>query len=86
MFSSVLAAAPPGSGGTSLFVLGLVVVGGWLISLWLHPFAACRTCKGTPKSFGKIYTRSFDLCRACEGRGRRVRPGAQMFARNRDIR
>lgn len=87
MFQSLLTAAPAtGSANEFLIVLAVVVGGGWLVSLWLHPFAACRDCKGTPKKFGTFYTNSFDLCRTCDGRGRRVRPGARMFARNRNRR
>lgn len=72
------------SGNSTLLLIGLVIVLGWLASLWAHPFTACRDCKGSPKKFGGIYTKSFDLCRTCNGRGRRVRMGATLFPRNRD--
>lgn len=83
MLHTVLTAAPQTSYETLILALaGIVVL--HLASLWLHPFTACRDCKGSPKKFGTIYTRSFDLCRTCNGRGRRVRMGATMFTRNRD--
>ncbi len=83
MLLTVLTAAPQASYDSALLVLAAVAVA-HLVSLWLHPFTACRDCKGSPKKFGTIYTRSFDLCRTCNGRGRRVRMGATMFTRNRD--
>jgi hypothetical protein len=84
VLETVLAAAQEGSGTNALFIVGLVVGGGWLASLWLHPFTACSACGGTPKSFGSVATRSFRLCSRCSGSGRRLRVGARMFARHRD--
>lgn len=81
---TVLTAAPQASYDTLILIVAVLVVG-WLVSLWLHPFTPCWDCKGTPKKWGSIYTRSFDLCRTCEGRGRRMRMGARMFPRNQGI-
>ena len=80
----VSAAAAQGSGGGLLLLIGLAIVLGWLASLWAHPFTACPDCTGSPKKFGTIYTKSFDLCRTCNGRGWKVRAFATIFARNRD--
>ncbi|MDN5747417.1 MAG: hypothetical protein L0H64_02640 [Pseudonocardia sp.] len=81
----VLGAAAPASGSSSLALLLIAIGAIYLVSVWINPFAPCRACKGTPKSFGRLFTTAFDLCRVCEGRGRRVRMGARLFARNRDV-
>jgi hypothetical protein len=80
-----LAAAEGGGGSTLLLVVIGVGAGAWLWSVWRHPFAPCRVCRGTPKKFSTLFPASFDLCRACGGRGRRVRMGARLFGRNDDI-
>ncbi|OZM83724.1 hypothetical protein [Pseudonocardia sp. MH-G8] len=71
--------------GTTLVTLagaGLVVA--WLLSLLLHPLTACSACKGTPRSYGVLASRSFRLCPACGGSGRQLRIGARIWPQNRD--
>lgn len=82
---SLHALVATGSGNSALVVVALIALAGYLLSVWINPFAPCRWCKGTPKTTGTIFTRAFDLCRHCEGRGRRVRPAARLFPRNYDI-
>jgi hypothetical protein len=79
------AAAAEGGGSTLLVVVIGVGVVTWLWSVWRHPFAPCRVCKGTPKKSSTLFPKAFDLCRACGGRGRRVRMGARLFGRNEDV-
>lgn len=89
--AAVLASVPgPGTGsvagydGTTLVVVaGLGLFVAWAVSLLLHPYTACSSCKGNPRSFGAIATRSFRLCGACGGSGRRLRVGARMWPHNR---
>lgn len=76
---SVLLAADNGSGNTALLWIVVVGVLGWLISLALHPWTACSSCKGSPRRFGAVATKSFRLCSACGGSGRQLRFGARMF-------
>jgi hypothetical protein len=80
---SVLAVSATETGDGVLLVLALVVAGGWLASLWLHPFTACSACGGTPRSYGAVATGSFRICATCGGTGRRLRTGARLFARHR---
>lgn len=82
----VLSAAASTSGSSTVALLAVAVAAIYLFSVWINPYGPCRACKGIPKSHGRIFTTAFDLCRACEGRGRRVRMGARLFARNRDVR
>jgi hypothetical protein len=72
------------SGSTILMIAGLGLLVAWTVSLLLHPFTACSSCKGSPRSFGLVATRSFRLCPACGGSGRRLRVGARMWPQNRD--
>jgi hypothetical protein len=81
----VLAAAATESGNTAILVVALIALAVYLTSVWINPFAPCRWCKGTPKTTGSLFPRAFDLCRHCEGRGRRVRVAARLFPRNYDI-
>ena len=78
-------AAAPASGTSTLVLLAVIFAAIYLLSVWFYPFAPCRVCRGTPKSAGWLFPRTFDLCRHCDGRGRRVRFGARLFGRNRDI-
>ncbi len=66
-------------GGSTLLTIGVVVIGGYLLSLLLHPNTACGACKGTPRSYGSVYTKAFRLCSSCGGRGRERRLGARLL-------
>ena len=81
-WSTTLATAGlTGTGVVVLAALGLLAA--WAVSLLLHPFTACSSCKGSPRSFGVIAKRSFRMCGSCGGSGRRLRLGAQMWPQNR---
>jgi hypothetical protein len=71
------------SGTTLLTIIGLGLLAAWAVSLLLHPYTACGSCKGTPRSYGTIATRSFRLCAGCGGTGRQLRVGARMWPQNR---
>jgi DnaJ-class molecular chaperone len=67
------------SGGSPVLVLIVLVVVlalGYVVSVFLHPFKICPACKGTPRSYGSMYTKSFRLCDRCGGSGRVRRLGA----------
>ncbi|MHA6780472.1 hypothetical protein ACVGOW_05640 [Pseudonocardia saturnea] len=81
----VLTAAANDSDNSAVLVVALIALAVYLTSVWFNPFAPCRWCKGSPKTSGAIFTKAFDLCRHCEGRGRRVRLAARLFPRNYDI-
>jgi hypothetical protein len=83
-FTPPLLTAATDSGSTALVVIGGVVVLGWLVSLLLHPFTACSACKGSPRHYGALATRSFRMCATCGGSGRRRRVGAGLWPQNRE--
>lgn len=64
------------------WLAGVAVVllggGGWLFSLWRHPYAPCRWCNGSGRNPGSRRTR-FGTCTHCGGTSRRVRTGARMM-------
>lgn len=62
-----------------LLLLIVIVVGGYLISLRIHPLRKCPVCKMTGRHFGGVYKGSFRRCRKCEGSGRLDRWGTQTF-------
>ncbi|GAA5125040.1 hypothetical protein [Pseudonocardia adelaidensis] len=71
------------SGATLLTIVGLGLLAAWAVSLLLHPYTACGSCKGTPRSYGAIATRSFRLWPGCGGTGRQLRAGARIWPQNR---
>ncbi|MFB9741916.1 hypothetical protein ACFFOU_12440 [Pseudonocardia sulfidoxydans] len=70
------AAADGSDGWLTIVVLLLLAGGGYGLSVILHPFKHCPTCKSSPRSYGAIYTKSFRLCSRCGGSGRIRRFGA----------
>jgi hypothetical protein len=54
-----------------------ILVAGYRISLWIHPFRRCWRCTGTGKHRGLIMIGTFRLCRVCGGNGRRRRFGGR---------
>jgi hypothetical protein len=71
------------SGSGLVMIAGLGMFVAWAVSLLLHPYTVCGSCKGTPRSYGSIATRSFRLCPSCGGTGRRLRLGARIWPQNR---
>jgi hypothetical protein len=63
-----------------LFVIGIVLLGGYWASLHLHPYILCRVCKGSPpRHYGAMFSRKFRPCHHCGGRGRQPRFGAWLL-------
>ena len=79
MLAEVGAAASPTTGGGLLLIGAAVLIVGYLLSLLLHPYTRCSTCKGSPRHYGSIFTRAFRLCSACGGSGRQRRLGARLL-------
>jgi hypothetical protein len=63
---------------TAIGILALVV-GGYLFSLWAHPYTKCRVCNGGGRHRGAIFYYAFRSCRACGGSGQKRRLGAWIF-------
>lgn len=78
----LLAAAEQHQASSDVGVLYLAVIAaiyyaGWRISLRIHPWTHCSTCKGDPRNYGALFRNSYGLCKACGGTGRRLRRGAK---------
>lgn len=63
-----------------------IVVGAYLAHCTIKPRARCPVCGGTGRLFeSKSKRHSFMNCPNCQGRGRRVRWGARIWPRNREL-
>ena len=51
----------------------LLLVGGFLASLHLHPYTRCEACNGTGRHRGSVFTYGFRPCHMCSGVGRKQR-------------
>ncbi|WP_226366204.1 hypothetical protein [Pseudonocardia sp. ICBG162] len=67
------------SGTTILVIIGAVALVLYIGSLYLHPFTRCGRCKGTPRQYGALATKSWRHCGACNGSGREIRLGARIL-------
>lgn len=74
-------AAPAAAG----IVSGFVLAGGYLLSLWIHPFIACRACGATGRAGGRVFAYSHRQCGSCGGQGRHRRLGTVLFYRGRPV-
>ena len=68
-----------GGGSVVLLLIAVAVVGGYLISLRLHPLRRCGSCSGSGRRFGTVYTYAQRRCRTCAGTGRRERLGVRVL-------
>lgn len=66
----------------TLFVIGLAALAGWVVSLYLWPYAPCGKCQGSGRNPGSNSKRH-GQCRRCLGAGKRIRPGAKTVHRGR---
>lgn len=68
---------------TAVIIVAVIVIGSYFLSLRVHPWRRCRSCKGTGRQFGAVWKHSHRLCSSCGGNGRRARIGVQVFYGNR---
>lgn len=77
----LLVAATRSSGSSDgyvdLVLVGAALVVGYLVSLWLHPWTACRSCSGAGRHRGGIYWYAWGDCPRCGGSGRKLRAGVR---------
>lgn len=64
-----------------IFVIPIIVVIGYYLSLRVHPYAKCRLCNGNGRHFGTVYTYAHRRCRKCGGTGRKDRFGVRLINR-----
>jgi len=65
--------------GLALFAA--VVLGGYLLSVLLHPYLKCGACDGSGRHHGGVFRAGFRPCHKCSGRGRKRRVGAVLIGR-----
>jgi hypothetical protein len=56
-------------------VIWLVLLAGYVISLFIHPRSRCLHCNGTGELRGSVFSWTFRRCPQCQG-GRIIRRGA----------
>ena len=63
--------------GTVLFVLIVLVGGGYVMSLLLHPYTSCERCRNGGRTHrGAVFSYGFRPCWACRGTQTKQRFGA----------
>ncbi|MCD2193973.1 hypothetical protein LQ327_11360 [Actinomycetospora endophytica] len=64
-----------------LVIVGLVLVGLYVLSLLLHPYTACEAChrRGAQRENGMFFTYAYRPCWRCRGRGSKQRFGAALL-------
>lgn len=67
-----------GTSTATLVLVGLLIVGGYVVACAIWPFAACRHCDGNGKRRSPS-GRAWRLCRRCKGTGARVRLGRKAW-------
>lgn len=65
----------------ALVLIALVLVVCYRISLAIHPEWSCRTCKGTGRHRGVVWTSATRPCGRCHGSGRVPRLGVRLLNR-----
>ena len=51
----------------------LLLAGGFMASIHLHPYTRCDACNGTRRHSGSVFTYGFRPCASCSGTGRKQR-------------
>jgi hypothetical protein len=70
---------------TPLLVIAGIALAAYLISLLLHPWRVCGSCKGQGRHKGALFTYATRSCTSCGGNGRRARLGVMMFHGGRQV-
>lgn len=63
-----------------LLIVIVAVVGGYILSLRLHPNVKCARCDGKGFHRGAIYSYATRACSKCGGRGIKPRLGLRVFS------
>jgi hypothetical protein len=67
-------------GGIAGLIVAAVILGvGYWVSLRLNPRTGHRSCKGTGRGYGRVYTWTHHRCLDCGGTGRVIRYGASRW-------
>ena len=70
---------------TVVLAVAAVAAAYWLIHLRTHPYGPCPSCRGRRGRGVGSTGRAWSRCYRCGGSGERLRPGARLWARNREL-
>jgi Zn finger protein HypA/HybF involved in hydrogenase expression len=57
----------------------LILIGGYVLSLYLNPYVTCTKCRGKSRLGGWIFSSSRHYCPKCKGTGLQVRLGRRLL-------
>ena len=75
-----------GKGDTALEVVAFAVllIGGYVLSLYLNPWVTCSRCNGKPRPRAWLFGYAHHLCPKCDGTGQTRRLGSRLLGIGRD--
>jgi DnaJ-class molecular chaperone len=59
--------------------LVLILIGGYVLSLYLNPYVTCSKCRGSSRVHGWVFSHSRHYCPKCRGTGLQVRLGRKLL-------
>jgi hypothetical protein len=62
-----------------LLLFAVLLGGGYLFSLRVHPLRKCPVCKMAGRHFASLFKDKYRRCRRCKGTGQLDRWGARVF-------
>jgi DnaJ-class molecular chaperone len=62
-----------------LLAAALAGAGAYLVSLRVHPWWPCRSCKGSGKTRDRLWKQARGTCARCGGKGQRPRKGIKVL-------
>jgi len=70
----------------TVWMLALIVIVGYVLSVFVHPYVKCGRCKGLGRHHGALFSYSQRPCHHCAGTGRTRRFGAYLLGRGKRTR
>ena len=62
-----------------VLALVLILIGGYVLSLYLNPYATCSKCRGKSRLRGWVFSSAQRYCPKCRGTGLQVRLGRRVL-------
>lgn len=59
----------------------VLIVGGYVVSLYIHPYVKCGTCNGGARHRGALFSYAARPCHGCSGTGQQQRLGSKLLGR-----
>ena len=77
--SSLVRSKEQGPPLETLVLVIALLIGGYVLSLFLHPWTTCTRCRGKPRSQGAVFSYSHRVCSKCKGTGQQPRLGTKLL-------